>query len=365
MLQALLLNFCVLITLTYLLSLTYRTWPEPKDMRLNALRLGFSALMPLALLMSPATIAPGILADLRAVPVALVTLRYGPLVGLVATIPFLIYRTYLGGAGVISTYVSVFGVILLASVLQRRVNISNPGFDWRAYWGWLILIFLPNTLLLPVVARNPGLYLSVYLPVLVLDIVGFLIAHAMLLSRFRLLRLTSNLQVQANQDALTGLLNRRQFDAHLNALQPGDALLLLDIDHFKAVNDGYGHQVGDMVLSRVGLALASSLRGTDQAYRYGGEEFAVILRSPAAEGPLPALQIAERLRQHIQALPMPELKQQGVTVSVGVIEVGPGSDEPQALLYRADTALYQAKAQGRNRVQVWTEALTAGTHARN
>lgn len=354
MLRDLVLNFCLLVTLTYLLSLTYRTWPDPPNRRLKALRLGFLSLMSLALLLLSAQIIPGLLADLRVVPIALTTLQAGPLAGLLISVPLLAYRVYLGGAGVVSTFVSVLGVIALAALLQRRLPINDPLFSWRAKWPWVVLLLLPNTLLLPFITQDISVFIKVYLPVLLLDVVGFLIAQSMLLSRFRLLQLTSTLRVQANHDALTGLRNRREFDTDLLNVQPNEALILLDIDHFKQVNDQYGHQVGDLVLSRVGQALNQILRSSDQAYRYGGEEFAVLISHYDRGDPSA---IAERIRQKLGEVAMPELEQGHITVSVGLAEAKDATT-PTELLRRADEALYAAKQAGRNRVEVWGYAAS-------
>lgn len=349
MLRDLVLNFCLLITLTYLLSLTYRVWPDPQNPRVRALRFGFLSFMSLALLALSAQIIPGLLADLRVVPIALTTLQAGPLAGLLISIPVLIYRLYLGGAGVVSTFVSVLGVIALATLLRRRLPITDPLFSWRSKWPWVVLLLLPNTLLLPFITRDASVFIKVYLPVLLLDVVGFLIAQSMLLSRFRLLQLTSTLRVQANYDALTGLRNRRQFDADLLKVQPQEALILLDIDHFKKVNDQYGHQVGDLVLARVGQALGQILRASDQAYRYGGEEFAVLISHYERGDPSA---IAERIRRQLAEVPMPELAQGHITVSVGLAESSEATLVTE-LVRRADEALYQAKQAGRNRVELW------------
>lgn len=160
-------------------------------------------------------------------------------------------------------------------------------------------------------------------------------------------------------DSLTGLHNRRHMESHLgtlvsHALARGKplAVLLTDIDHFKAVNDTYGHGVGDEVLKEFARRLRRNTRGGDLACRLGGEEFVVVM--PETDAGL-ATRVAERFRQRIAAEPFPirsGTEHVSVTVSVGVAAVQGPEDSQDRLLERADEALYDAKRQGRNRVSV-------------
>ena len=157
----------------------------------------------------------------------------------------------------------------------------------------------------------------------------------------------------ASTDALTGLANRRRIveylDATLSDVADGDAALsvvLFDIDHFKAVNDRYGHDVGDEVLKRVAASAIEGLRSTDLIGRYGGEEFVIILPRTDADA---ALQIAERVRSRIEA--SRGGTQPKVTVSLGVATTQ-GDDTGHVILKRADVALYAAKDAGRNRLRL-------------
>ena len=159
----------------------------------------------------------------------------------------------------------------------------------------------------------------------------------------------------ANLDALTGLPNRRYFDELLAIMRPGrrstDSLgiVMVDIDHFKAVNDRHGHTAGDGVLRAVAGAISLTIRAEDTPARYGGEEFAVILRRASAKQ---AEEVAERLRIAVSALPAERLGvSDHVTVSVGVAVADPGEDI-EAVIERADHALYVAKRSGRDRVEV-------------
>ncbi len=161
----------------------------------------------------------------------------------------------------------------------------------------------------------------------------------------------------AVRDALTQLYNRRFFSARLEEevqrarRQPVPvALVLVDIDHFKRINDTYGHAVGDEVLQRVAEVLQAQARPYDVAARFGGEEFVLMLPgSTAAEGAA----VAERIRQAVQALRLASLEggaSPQITVSLGVAELAGAPDDADALLRRADAAMYRAKHDGRNRI---------------
>ncbi|WP_051363465.1 GGDEF domain-containing protein [Deinococcus murrayi] len=160
------------------------------------------------------------------------------------------------------------------------------------------------------------------------------------------------LEALANTDALTGLPNRRALYGAVegvlrDAAQDHPAcLILLDLDHFKGINDRYGHNAGDAVLIQAAQRLRGHLRSTDTVGRWGGEEYLIVLPGADAAG---ATQVAERLRREIGSLPFAEVGP--VTASLGVAEAQPG-DDLDRWVARADAALYRAKAGGRNRVCV-------------
>lgn len=172
---------------------------------------------------------------------------------------------------------------------------------------------------------------------------------APLLRDFRSIAATQN---AASMDALTGLPNRRTIMEHLReriehvAIGNPCAVLVLDIDHFKAINDTLGHQAGDQCLRSVGATIARNIRGHDRAGRIGGEEFVVLMPDTTSEM---ARTVGERLRAAIEANGVRHANGDPVTASIGVA-VASISDTVDSLLARADRALYQAKRQGRNRV---------------
>jgi diguanylate cyclase (GGDEF)-like protein len=179
---------------------------------------------------------------------------------------------------------------------------------------------------------------------------------------------------EAERDRLTGLLNRRSFDYWLDRIttagltdapppQPRKSnaqrgplcwwLALFDVDHFTRINDHYGHLYGDEVLLLLSRITRSCFRGEDRCFRYGGEEFAVLLARNDEQGTLTAL---ERLRQRIEQHLFPQVGR--VTVSVGAASLSPGTAASVAI-DRADRALYEAKRGGRNRTILAAQAEAA------
>lgn len=155
------------------------------------------------------------------------------------------------------------------------------------------------------------------------------------------------------RDGLTGLANPRHFKAALEqevnrVSRSGEIalLLLIDVDHFKQINDRYGHLAGDQALRTVAGVLAKQMRAMDTAARYGGDEFAVILREVSLKE---AGALAQRFVDAVRALRVPHAKEPiRVSVSVGLAECVPG-EGPAAWVERADAALYRAKSGGRDR----------------
>jgi len=173
-------------------------------------------------------------------------------------------------------------------------------------------------------------------------------------------RLRDNVQISiemAITDALTGLFNRRYMESHLASLLEQAsargkplAVLVLDIDYFKSINDSHGHDAGDDVLREFALRTKRSIRGIDLACRFGGEEFVVVM--PETDIAVAAM-VAERLRRRIAAEPFASNAGGNsipVTISIGIAALRGAEDNAASVLKRADQALYRAKRDGRNRV---------------
>lgn len=156
---------------------------------------------------------------------------------------------------------------------------------------------------------------------------------------------------QSNTDPLTGALNRRQLEIDLaraverrNRSQTPASIIIFDIDHFKSINDRYGHDVGDEVLKQFASLITKRRRRLDKFYRLGGEEFLLFLPDTPATGALP---LAEELRWSVCQTDF--IKDRPVTVSIGISELG-DAESIEKWMKRADEALYQAKKSGRNQV---------------
>jgi diguanylate cyclase (GGDEF)-like protein len=166
----------------------------------------------------------------------------------------------------------------------------------------------------------------------------------------------------ANTDYLTGVHNRRHFIAlaetefsRAQRYQHPVSVIMMDIDHFKRVNDTYGHSVGDQALQAVALAINDQLRKSDILGRYGGEEFAVILPET---GVIEAKHVSERIRQVVaESIVSPQIEQLRVTISIGIVCSQPNVDDNlPSLLNQADMALYRSKQNGRNTTSIWEQS---------
>lgn len=197
-----------------------------------------------------------------------------------------------------------------------------------------------------------------------------LLARVRVHMRVRLLqeelrRSNDRLRKLACTDPLLDIFNRRHFDdvvdtevARVRRYGGELSVVLLDIDHFKTVNDRFGHDAGDAVLRRVARAMSDAVRRSDVVARYGGEEFVLILSATGGHG---ACTLAERVRTAIQDLEIAidSVTNIRVTVSLGVAEMLGAADSTAEMLKRADEALYAAKRSGRNRVCSWSSELRA------
>lgn len=268
------------------------------------------------------------------------TSQYGELVDLIIDVPFLVLATFAGPK------VGPDRPMRLPGPVARVLRTASP-------------LILPAALLI--------VSASIAQDHLALAIAGFFVATLgygarSVLQQLRGIEEREMLHELARIDALTGLDNRRQFDDTLlrewrRAVRTdeGLAILLIDIDHFKRINDTYGHPTGDLYLREVAQTLARcATRASDVIARYGGEEFAVVLPGASLEQ---ARRIAQRMRAEVEELRLATPAADGaVTVSVGIGAVERiASTDPAPLLRAADQALYEAKRGGRNRV-AWSEA---------
>jgi diguanylate cyclase (GGDEF)-like protein len=162
------------------------------------------------------------------------------------------------------------------------------------------------------------------------------------------------LREQVRRDPLTGLFNRRYLDeilprllAHMLALNGTVAVMMVDADHFKRINDNHGHPCGDAVLAALGAFLRDRFRSGDVVCRYGGEEFCILMPGMALDA---ASEKAEQLCADVANCPSRRWGNVAHTLSIGLSVCPLHGEDPASLIHAADAALYQAKAQGRDRV---------------
>jgi len=181
------------------------------------------------------------------------------------------------------------------------------------------------------------------------NLAAVIASHEIHLLNARLRQVNDRLERLASRDSLTGVWNRYRIEQAIEKelaaavrYSRDCALLLFDVDHFKAVNDTHGHEIGDKVLMNLVAIMESTLREADRLGRWGGEEFVVLATGTDARG---AEEMAERLRERVMGTPFEEVGQ--VTVSIGIAACRP-EDTSKTLVARADQAMYQAKQSGRN-----------------
>ena len=187
-------------------------------------------------------------------------------------------------------------------------------------------------------------------------------ASALLAVSVKNAQLFSEVRDNSVKDALTGCFTRAHsldvIDAELRRARRSQtpvSLIMFDLDHFKDVNDRYGHLCGDAVLANVGRRMKEVLRGSDLKCRYGGEEFLVLLPETPLHG---ARRVAETLRREIAERPVPWAGEAlTITASFGLTQAMPGEIDIQTIIGRADTALYRAKEEGRNCVRIASDTL--------
>ena len=218
---------------------------------------------------------------------------------------------------------------------------------------WVLLDMQPSSLLSANTITSVTLLFNAFFLILWLGLILILDGNTMMREMNRRNRI---LQELASLDDLTGLLNRNQLDTMLQQeMERSDryhtplSAIMIDLDHFKEVNDTHGHRIGDEILQQTARILAKGLRENDRLFRWGGEEFLLLV---PCTGEQTARVLAERLRQQIEAQAHPLAGV--VTASFGV--AGRQSGEPQDQWFdHMDQAMYRAKHRGRNRVEVWNE----------
>ena len=304
-------------------------------------------------MIDPITFSSGTVFDMRCLFVGTAAGLFGPVVGLVPLLMGSAFRASLGGVGVgpgiVAMVITFVGAWFWRHYIREKLE---SGAERGVTLGLAISIHIPAILMLPrgVWTGNIGALVPYYV---VTNILGAIVIKALLRREDRLLFETVDLEIAAHRDPLTGVLNRRRMEAlHAAHTGPVDedaglAMLCLDIDGFKSINDRYGHAVGDAALKFVAAKVLTELRSHDLIGRIGGDEFLIML--PRID-PETSIAIAERCRKAVDAgVLRTEDGDVSVTISIGCSwQMRPTSFEED--VKAADRELYRAKVNGKNRV---------------
>lgn len=285
---------------------------------------------------------------------------FGPTFALLTFLLFTIliwYFFYVTRDLVMRIYIQNFGVGLLLLLTAWRLRRLAKGrlIDKALFWTLFVFAiqFFPRTLLTvePSLSGTPVFGESLFWQTLQLSLAVLGAGLAFVILAAAITDVIEDLRHERDIDHLTGIFNRRGFEECVDQLLGESAhqmaLILCDLDHFKKINDNFGHSVGDDVLSTFGAVLRRSARKHDLVGRVGGEEFAILLPNSDAQD---AQKFVERLQSAIAAtaFPLPEGARK-VTSSMG-ISISNENENRRSLFKRADDALYQAKESGRNRM---------------
>lgn len=329
-------------------------------------RLRRFARVPVAILLGyllmkfPVPVLQGFFFDLRNVPATLMSIIGGPVVGMPVALGLAFYRYSLGGPGAVAGFISLGLGGIIGSLLRVPVE-GNLNLDVKKIARNSLIVFTITSATMLLVPKTGVAFFKVaYLPLVAFQVAGSVLVALVIRSRLNAMRRERDTSRLAETDHLTGLFNARVLDRVLSTREGRHpaCLILLDLDHFKQVNDTYGHTVGDEVLRRCAHVMKRTLRDDAWTFRYGGEEFAVLLHGCELAEAVP---VAECLRH---ALAQTAVEVEGgspvrVTVSGGLVQLTPGLG-PKEAIDRADALLYEAKAQGRDRILADALAPTHG-----
>lgn len=343
-----------------------------KVLRLSINANGLLIFSLLAIFLTSATITvsldPKIVIDLRTAPIVLAGVYLGIWEGLFVAGLTVIIRFLLGGSGLIPWFFIAYLIAFVSWYLSHHTKIRyiNRGL-------LLIILGLISTTISAIVFVmiasfyvplhpvspfvNVTKFLTIYLPLFLCNPLAIVLLDYAISNTMKYHNDFSKLKHMVNLDGMTGLYNHRFFQSQLlDTLKISEqtrmpfSLLMIDIDYFKQYNDTYGHQQGDIVLSRVAKIIKNSLRERALVARYGGEEFVAILQNTRKEE---AANIAETIREEIGRYPFHGIEHmplKNLTVSIGISTYLTDAEGKDSIILAADQALYIAKRTGRNRV---------------
>ena len=324
-----------------------QAWPRIVRSGVQGLIFGVGAI---AAIMAPARLGVGVMVDARGIIIGFAAAFGGWPAALVAVVIGAGYRVWLGGMGALP---GAAGIVLAGVLGLSWRYLLRPKTSLKARHLVVLGLVVSCYLLTGLGMGYASLWalLSLIGPYMVsTSVVGAVLLGLFVERELRQIDREQQWKMRALTDPLTGLPNRRGFERGMEGMRTPDtqsALMAIDLDHFKVINDTHGHAAGDYVLQKVAMVLRGSLRNRDLLSRLGGEELAVLL--PETDAAL-ARVIGERLRRAIDEMEVLwDGKTVHVTASIGVA-TGPGTLPMVDLFEMADLALYSAKHSGRNRV---------------
>lgn len=348
--NAFFINLCILFTLFTISFLPFRNRPRltPQSPLKGRVLLGVQTGVIAILLLVNALQLEGILIDLRNIPVLLAVLFGGWVSGAVAGFILLIGRSFVlfftdgSMLGLYLAIATIIALVGLTGILRKRMDNTRS----------TLLVFTTISIAIFGVAIYTALPLNLFYPVLIvytlMSYSGACAAYRLLLELRRHFENVQHQQQLARTDALTGIANRRLLNeamANLTVEAEEYALILVDIDHFKRVNDTYGHDVGDDVLRELGMLLVNESEERHLVGRFGGEEFLIVMPHATLDE---VSQLAESIREKVSTFPFEtSAGTLHITVSLGACHSN--DIEIDSVLKHADEALYHAKESGRNR----------------
>ncbi|WP_462413566.1 GGDEF domain-containing protein [Neobacillus sp. Marseille-QA0830] len=355
MFKDLFIHACIVITFLFVGGSLFKSNPKINTIR-QKFKLGvLSGILGSVLMIFSIQITPAIIMDLRHIAVLLAAYFGGFTTAIISVIIISISRVVFFN-GTVSTYMVTISIMFSIAIVSALITKKFKGTDfikWTLMGTYSLAAFTLGFLYLLGFSRHVyNLLFNYWLVTTIAGILVFFLAAYIVQSN----TMFNEMKLQSKIDFLTGLNNVRQFDLALNesikkAHDQNEklSLLLIDIDHFKKVNDTHGHQAGDEVLRQLGAILSSCSRSQDLVSRNGGEEFTVLLRNCHY---LQALEAAERIRTAVEKHPfiLPNGDAIKVTASIGVSTYLETTQSSYEFIKQADDSLYNAKKTGRNKV---------------
>ncbi|WP_226681724.1 GGDEF domain-containing protein [Sutcliffiella horikoshii] len=360
LLSDLFINLCVLVALIFIyLQLRWKIKLEEKSSISSIIIDGFAGgILGYILMNFSIQVTSETIVDLRFIPVMLIILFIGIPHAIISAFLIILSR-FIFGVTVSAVAAMILMVILIIGFIFINRIYKKYKFDPNSYKHSLFMIIFSNIvfcIIISFLVEDMELLKSLIPSYWIISIIGGLTSVFFVEYIRKTQYLLMKYEKESTTDFLTGLNNVRQFDAIWNSLTSNAtsknerlSLLIIDIDHFKQVNDTFGHPIGDMILIELGKILKSSTRSFDVVSRNGGEEFSVIL--PDCPHHL-AKEIAERIRKAVEihnfhVSPKETVK---LTISIGVATYPETVSDTNQIVDMADECLYKAKRSGRNRV---------------